>query len=207
MHVSSANLLWWRMTYRPIRLIQCCTQFKSPADKILCVLYLHYNVAFTFKWYGNSLNKTFYSQRVWIGYNIWVYSRIGLFASYLISFIIFSFPLKDQFLILLRSAAAAQKILEAQVFFEQNYFLRDQYTCLHTDHFIQLFNSTIKHKHLWRTFLALKITLIFIEIPCGSLCRGLCLWWQKNKLSAPYLLPEHLAINFPLTFFDDLQTT
>ena len=137
----------------------------------------------------------------------WVYSRIGLFASYLISFIIFSFPLKDQFLILLRSAAAAQKILEAQVFFEQNYFLRDQYTCLHTDHFIQLFNSTIKHKHLWRTFLALKITLIFIEIPCGSLCRGLCLWWQKKKLSAPYLLPEHLAINFPLTFFDDLQTT
>ena len=55
---------------RPIRLIQCCTQFKSPGDKILCVLYLHYNVAFTFKWYGNSLNKTFYSQRVWIGYNI-----------------------------------------------------------------------------------------------------------------------------------------
>ena len=34
---------------RPIRLIQCCTQFKSPGDKILCVLYLHYNVAFTFK--------------------------------------------------------------------------------------------------------------------------------------------------------------
>ena len=28
---------------------QCCTQFKSPGDKILCVLYLHYNVAFTFK--------------------------------------------------------------------------------------------------------------------------------------------------------------
>ena len=23
-------------------------QFKSPEDKILCVLYLHYNVAFTF---------------------------------------------------------------------------------------------------------------------------------------------------------------
>ena len=35
-------------------------------------------------------------------------------------------------------------------------FLRDQYTCLHTDHFIQ-FNLTIKHKHLWRTFLAFKI--------------------------------------------------
>ena len=55
---------------RPIRLTQCCTQFKSPGDKILCVLYLHYNVAFTFKWYGNYWNKTFYSQRVWIGYNI-----------------------------------------------------------------------------------------------------------------------------------------
>ena len=57
-------------TNRPIRLTQRCTQFKSPGDKILCVLYLHYNVAFTFKWYGNSWNKTFYSQRVWIGYNI-----------------------------------------------------------------------------------------------------------------------------------------
>ena len=38
--------------------------------KILCVLYLHYNVAFTFKRYGYSWNKKFYSQRVWIGYNI-----------------------------------------------------------------------------------------------------------------------------------------
>ena len=55
---------------RPIRLTQCCNQFKSPGVKILCVLYLYQNVAFTFKWYGNSRNKTFYSQRVWIGYNI-----------------------------------------------------------------------------------------------------------------------------------------
>ena len=55
---------------RPIRLTQCCTQSKSPGVKILCVLYLHYNVAFTFKWYGNSWNKTFYPQRVWIRYNI-----------------------------------------------------------------------------------------------------------------------------------------
>ena len=55
---------------RPFRLTQRCTQFKSPGFKILCVLYLHYNVAFTFKWYRNSWNKTFYSQRVWIGYNI-----------------------------------------------------------------------------------------------------------------------------------------
>ena len=29
---------------RPIRLTQCCTQFKSPGVKILCVLYLHHNV-------------------------------------------------------------------------------------------------------------------------------------------------------------------
>ena len=34
---------------RSIRLTQCCTQFKSPGVKILCVLYLHYNVAFSFK--------------------------------------------------------------------------------------------------------------------------------------------------------------
>ena len=58
------------MENRPIWLTQCCTQFRSPGDKILCVLYLHYNVAFTFKWYGNSWKKTFYFQRVWIGYNI-----------------------------------------------------------------------------------------------------------------------------------------
>ena len=34
---------------RPIRLTQCCTHFKSPRVQILCVLYLHYNVAFTWK--------------------------------------------------------------------------------------------------------------------------------------------------------------
>ena len=55
----------------PNRLTQCCTQFKSLGVKILCVFYLHYNVAFTFTWYGNSWEKkTFYSQRVWIGHNI-----------------------------------------------------------------------------------------------------------------------------------------
>ena len=31
------------------RLTQCCTQFKSPGTKILCLLYLHDNVAFIFK--------------------------------------------------------------------------------------------------------------------------------------------------------------
>ena len=35
------------MQYRSIRLTECCTQFKSPGVKILCVLYFHYNVAFT----------------------------------------------------------------------------------------------------------------------------------------------------------------
>ena len=55
---------------RPNRLTKCCPQFKSPGVKILCVLQLYYNVAFTFKWYGNSWKKTFYSQRVCIGYNI-----------------------------------------------------------------------------------------------------------------------------------------
>ena len=56
---------------RPTRLTQCCTQFKSRGVKILCVPYLHYYAAFTFlKWYGNYWNKTFYPQRVWIGYNI-----------------------------------------------------------------------------------------------------------------------------------------
>ena len=44
--------LHWVVPYlvdRPIRLTQCCTEFKSPRVQILCVLYLFYNVAFTFK--------------------------------------------------------------------------------------------------------------------------------------------------------------
>ena len=35
--------------HRPSGLTQSCTQFKSCEVKILCVLYLLYNVAFTFK--------------------------------------------------------------------------------------------------------------------------------------------------------------
>ena len=62
---------------RPNRLTQCCTQFKSPVVKILCVLYFHYNVAFTFKWYGNFWNKMFYSQTVWIGHNIELATKFG----------------------------------------------------------------------------------------------------------------------------------
>ena len=55
---------------RPIRLTQCFTQFRSLGVKVLCVFHLHGNIPFTFKWYGNTWNKTFYSQRIWIGYNI-----------------------------------------------------------------------------------------------------------------------------------------
>ena len=33
---------------RPIQRTQCCTKIKSPGVKTLCVLYLHYDVAFTF---------------------------------------------------------------------------------------------------------------------------------------------------------------
>ena len=55
---------------RPIWLTQCCTQFKSLGVKVLCVLHLHDNVAFAFKWYWNTWNKKFYSQSIWIGYNI-----------------------------------------------------------------------------------------------------------------------------------------
>ena len=65
---------------RPIRLTKCCTQFKSPGDKILCALYLRYNVAFTFKWYGNSWNKMFHFQRVWIGYNIELAEQVYSFV-------------------------------------------------------------------------------------------------------------------------------
>ena len=45
--------------YRPIRLTKCCTQFKSPEVKIICVLYLHYNVVFTFNDMENPETKRF----------------------------------------------------------------------------------------------------------------------------------------------------
>ena len=34
---------------RPIRLTQCCTQFRSLGVKVLCLFHLHDNIAFTFK--------------------------------------------------------------------------------------------------------------------------------------------------------------
>ena len=71
--VASRGLKWENKTYklkRSIRLTQCCTQFRSLGVKVVCVFYLHDNIVFTFKWYGNTWNKTFYSQKIWIGYNI-----------------------------------------------------------------------------------------------------------------------------------------
>ena len=38
-----------KQSNRPIRITQCCTQSKSPGVEILCVLYFHYNFAFSFK--------------------------------------------------------------------------------------------------------------------------------------------------------------
>ena len=55
---------------RPNQLTQSCPRFKSLGVKILCVLHLHCNAAFIIEWYKNTRNKAFYSQRVWIGYNI-----------------------------------------------------------------------------------------------------------------------------------------
>ena len=46
--ISRSQCLFF-VANRPIRLTQCCTQFKSPGVKIHCVLYLHHNVAFSFK--------------------------------------------------------------------------------------------------------------------------------------------------------------
>ena len=43
LHVSHSN-------NRPIRLTQCCTQFKSLGVKDLCMLHLHDNVAFIWKY-------------------------------------------------------------------------------------------------------------------------------------------------------------
>jgi len=40
-------------------LTQCCTQFKSPGVKIICVLYVHYNVVFTSNDMENPETKRF----------------------------------------------------------------------------------------------------------------------------------------------------
>ena len=56
------NTCW---SHRPNQLTHCCTQLKPPGVRILCALYLLYNVVFTYKSYGNTWNK-----RVWIGFNV-----------------------------------------------------------------------------------------------------------------------------------------
>ena len=48
LRVKTATKDFCSQNNRPNRLTQCCTQFKSPGIKILCVLYLHDNVAFIF---------------------------------------------------------------------------------------------------------------------------------------------------------------
>ena len=35
--------------HRPMRLTQCCAQFRSLGVKVICVFHLHDNIAFTFK--------------------------------------------------------------------------------------------------------------------------------------------------------------
>ena len=47
------------------------TQFKSPGVKILCVVYLHYNVAFWAHLNDMEIPETkrFFSENVWIKYN------------------------------------------------------------------------------------------------------------------------------------------
>ena len=72
---------------RSNRLTQCYTQFKPPGFNILCVLYLHYNLAFTCKSYGNSWNKLFQLSLNWV--QDWV-SRFGLYNldhKHLLSFV------------------------------------------------------------------------------------------------------------------------
>ena len=48
--VSSHHLRQSRLSILPNPLPQCCTELKYPGLKILCVLYLHYNVPFKMIW-------------------------------------------------------------------------------------------------------------------------------------------------------------
>ena len=45
MHLHGRLITLLQTIHRPIRLTQCCTQFKSLGIKVLCVLQLHDNVA------------------------------------------------------------------------------------------------------------------------------------------------------------------
>ena len=66
----SKHIKLFLVHHRPIQLTQGCTQFNSLEVKVPCAVHWHDNAAFTFKWYGNTWNKTFNSQRIWTGYNI-----------------------------------------------------------------------------------------------------------------------------------------
>ena len=53
-HHCSTKLQQLLIYHRLIQLTQCCTQFKSLEERVLCELHLHDNVAFTFKRQGNT---------------------------------------------------------------------------------------------------------------------------------------------------------
>ena len=66
--VKRLFLDWVQFSYRPS--IDPIGEPNSNLQGLrIFVLYLHYDVAFTFKWYGNSFNKTFYIPKGF-GYNI-----------------------------------------------------------------------------------------------------------------------------------------
>ena len=90
--VKFNNALFTVSPNRPIQLTQCCTQLKSLGVKVLCVFHLHNNIAFTIKWYVKTWNKSFYSQRIWIGYNIELAKSVYLFSNILHSI----FPLSEE---------------------------------------------------------------------------------------------------------------
>ena len=69
-HAVRVFEIGFQQTDSELTLTQWYTQLKSFGVKVLWVFHLHDNVAPTLKWNGNTWNKTFYSQRIWIGCNI-----------------------------------------------------------------------------------------------------------------------------------------
>ena len=68
----------FQLNNTPIRVTQCNSQFRSLGVKVLCEFHFHDNIAFTFKWYGYTWNKSglFPKDLNWVQH--WV-RRIGLF--------------------------------------------------------------------------------------------------------------------------------
>lgn len=60
---TSVTEICYESVNRPFRLTQCCTQFKSTGVKIICVLYLHYNVVLTFNDMEDPETKRFIPKR------------------------------------------------------------------------------------------------------------------------------------------------